>query len=166
MRILALDPGYGRLGIAVVEKFENKERVLFSNCIETDSKTPFPERLHLLGQAIEAAKETHSPDAVALERLYFNNNQKTAMHVAEVRGMIIHIASTYELPVFEYTPAQIKVAVSGSGRSDKRQMMAMVARLVRVRDGIQHDDEYDAIAVGLTCLASIRNLSPNTLRGA
>ncbi len=166
MRILALDPGYGRLGIAIVEKKENKEHVLFSDCIETSSKTPFPERLHTLGIAIEAARNKYDPGAIALERLYFTNNQKTAMHVAEVRGMIIHLASTFALPVFEYTPGEIKVAVSGSGRSDKRQMMSMVQRLVHVRDGIKHDDEYDAIAVGLTCIASERNLFLNVKKGA
>lgn len=161
MQILALDPGYGRLGIAIVEKIDNKECVIFSNCIETDSNSPFPERLETLGKAVEEVFTAHTPGAMALEHLYFTNNQKTAMHVAEVRGMLIHIATTHQIPVFEYTPGQIKVAVSGSGRSDKRQMMAMVSRLVKVRDGIKYDDEYDAIAVGLTCLAIERNLFSN-----
>lgn len=153
MKVLALDPGYGRLGIAVVEKSGGKEIVLYSDCIETTAATPFPERLRALGSAIESAIAMHAPEACALEHLFFTNNQKTAMHVAEARGMILYIASTHDIPVFEYTPNQVKVAVAGDGRADKGRLMAMVARLVATRADIKHDDEYDAIAVGLTCLA-------------
>jgi crossover junction endodeoxyribonuclease RuvC len=166
MRVLAIDPGFGRLGIAIVEKGQGKEQVLFSDCLETSSTLPFPERLRTLGEQIEACISEYVPSACALERLYFNANQKTAMQVAEVRGMILHIASVHHLPIFEYTPSQIKVAVSGSGRSDKRQMMAIIPKLVQVREGKLLDDEYDAIAVGITCLASERNLSPNGGKGA
>lgn len=166
MRILAIDPGYGRLGIAILEKKSAKEVVIFSECVETASTLPFPERLAILSRHIEDALREYRPVAMALERLYFSNNQKTAMQVAEVRGMLLHIASAHTLQVFEYTPNQVKVAVSGSGRSDKRQMMAMIPKLVEIREGKLLDDEYDAIAVGLTCLATVRNMSSDGGKGS
>lgn len=165
MRILAIDPGYGRLGIAILEKKLGKDIVIFSECVETASALPFPDRLAILSRHIENALREYRPVAMALERLYFSNNQKTAMQVAEVRGMLLHIASTHTLQVFEYTPNQVKVAVSGSGRSDKRQIMAMIPKLVEIREGKLLDDEYDAIAVGLTCLATARNISSDSGKG-
>jgi crossover junction endodeoxyribonuclease RuvC len=156
MRVLALDPGYGRLGIAVLDAPSGNSAVRFSDCIETAAGLAFPERLAILRGRIEEIIHAHDPEAVALEHIYFSKNQKTAIHVAEVRGMILAIAGTHGFSVFEYTPNQIKVAVTGSGRSDKRSVMSMIPRMVKVRNDIRLDDEYDAIAVGITCLASVR----------
>ena len=156
MRVLAIDPGFGRCGVAVVEKINGKETLLFSECIETSSKQSFPERLGEVVSRCTKALEAYAPDAFALERLYFTNNQKTAMQVAEVRGALIVLAAQHGLAVSEYTPGQVKSAVAGSGNADKKQIAKMVHVLMKIEKSIAHDDEYDALAIGLTHLAHAR----------
>jgi crossover junction endodeoxyribonuclease RuvC len=156
MRVIAFDPGFERLGISIVEKSGAKEMLLLSECMRTDKALPFHERLALLGGRVEALIEEWKPTAAAVENLYFEKNQKTAMDVAAVRGMLLYIASSYGLTVYEYTPLQVKVAMTGYGKSDKAAVSAMVARLVALPVKKRLDDELDAIAVGLTCLASAR----------
>lgn len=156
MKVIAIDPGYGRCGVAVVEKKDGKERWIYSECIETSAKTPFAERLaHVVGEC-ERLIETYTPDSLALERLFFNSNQKTAMQVAEVRGALLQLANTHGLTPHEYTPAQVKSATTGYGKADKKQVTAMLRMLLGIEKDIRHDDEYDAIAVGLTHLAHSR----------
>lgn len=155
MRIIALDPGFERLGVAVIEKQNGKETLLHSDCIRTDASLPFPERLKQLGTQVEALIEEWQPGGMALEELYFQKNEKTAMKVAEVRGVLKYLATTHDLPLHEYTPQQVKIAVTGYGRSDKAAVAAMVPRLLALPARKRLDDEMDAIAVGITCLASI-----------
>ena len=155
MRILAFDPGYERLGVAVLEK-NKKEELLFSDCIRTSAKLNFAQRLAELGAAAEALIKKWGPDAVALEEIFFENNAKTAMQIAEVRGMLTYVAASSNLPLYQYTPAQVKVAVTGNGRADKKAVGVMVRKITSLPAGRQGDDELDAIAVGITCLASIR----------
>lgn len=154
MRVLAIDPGYDRLGMAVLEKRGGKEAVLFSECVTTSKESPRAERLFDISEAVRAAARRFHPDALAIETLFLHTNQKTAMAVAEARGAILASAAREGLRVFEYAPLQIKIAVTGYGRSDKRQVAEMVKKLVRLEGKKRLDDEYDAIAVGLTCLAS------------
>ncbi len=156
MRILAFDPGYERLGVAVIEKVNGKEALLYSGCIRTKATLSFPERLAVLGAATEALIETWQPKAVALESLYFENNAKTAMNVSAVRGMLLYLAARNNLPAHEYTPLQVKVAVTGHGQASKAAVALMVPKLVSISLGKRLDDELDAIAVGITCLASLR----------
>lgn len=156
MRVLAIDPGYDRCGIAVLERVKGKEQVVHSQCFMTDRSQTFPQRLTTIGTEVERILMVHKPEMVALEALYWGSNQKTAMGVAEVRGMLIYLIGKAKLPLYEYTPPQVKTGVTGDGRSDKVQVTAMVKRLVKLSPGKRHDDEYDAIALGLTCLASVR----------
>lgn len=156
MRVIAIDPGYGRCGVAIVEKKDGKEHWIYSDCIETSSKTAFPDRLAHVVSECERLMQLHKPDVLAMERLFFNTNQKTAMHVAEVRGAILRAAHAYGIAAHEYTPAQVKSATTGSGRADKKQVIAMMHLLVSIAKPITHDDEYDAIAVGITHLAHSR----------
>jgi len=155
MRVLAFDPGYERLGVAVLEK-NKKEALLHSDCVRTSAKLPFEERLALLGAAAEALIKRWHPDAVALEEVYFEKNAKTAMQVAQVRGVLAYLAAKAAVPLYQYTPMQVKVATTGHGGSDKRAVAAMLSRLVSIKAGKRLDDEMDAIAVGITCLASVR----------
>jgi crossover junction endodeoxyribonuclease RuvC len=156
MKVLAIDPGYGRCGIAVLEK-ENREGILLhSDCIETDTIETFPDRLTTVGEGIEKILDEYSPASVAIEKLFFNTNQKTAFHIAEVRGMILYIAKRKHLEILEYTPLQVKIAITGSGVASKTQIIAMLPKLISMPNKKMLDDEYDAIAVGLTCLASVR----------
>ena len=156
MRVLAFDPGYERLGVAVLEKQNGKEVLLYSACIRTSAKSEFSARLKELGAAAEALIGEWKPDVVALEEVFFEKNAKTAMQVAEVRGALMYIAATANLVVHHYTPGEVKVAVTGYGGSDKRAIAAMVPKLLRLSEGKRLDDELDAIAVGITCLASVR----------
>lgn len=156
MRVLAFDPGYERLGAAVAERQNGKDILLHSDCIRTPAALSFPERMRSLGEACETLIRTWGPDAVALEEVYFEKNAKTAMQIAEVRGMLTYIAAHKGLPVFGYTPSEVKIAITGYGKSDKASVSAMVARLVGLPGKKRLDDEVDAIAVALTCLASAR----------
>ncbi len=156
MKIISIDPGYERLGVAIIEKnidTGSKEVLLHSDCIQTSAKLPFSERLRLLGTEVEGLIKKYKPHSLAIEKLYFQNNQKTAMHVAQTIGAIIYIAKSHGLEVFEYTPLQIKSACAGSGRANKKQIMVMLPHLIKIKKEIKYDDEYDAIAVGLTHLA-------------
>lgn len=156
MRVIAIDPGYGRCGVAIVEKKDGKEAWIYSDCIETHAKDGFVERLAQVVAECERLMKIHKPDALAMERLFFNSNQKTAMQVAEVRGAILNAAVSAGLPSFEYTPGQVKSATTGYGSADKRQVMDMLRMLLKIEKVVTHDDEYDAIAVGITHLAHSR----------
>lgn len=156
MKVISIDPGFGRCGIAVVEKKSGKDFLVDSTCVETKASAPFEERLATVVEECRRWIQKHAPNAVALERLYFNTNQTTAMRVAEVRGAIIQTANEAGLPVFEYTPSQIKVAAAGNGRADKAALTRMVRILLGLTKVIAYDDEYDAIAVGITHLAHAR----------
>ena len=155
-KVLGFDPGYERLGVALVERAALRESLLYSTCIHTSKSDPFPLRLRALGDATEKVIAKERPDALALERLYLTKNHKTAMGVAEVRGMLLYLAGKHALPVFEYTPMQVKLAVTGHGKSDKASVLAMVSKLIELPVKPMLDDEIDAIAVALTCLASTR----------
>jgi crossover junction endodeoxyribonuclease RuvC len=160
MRVLAFDPGYERLGVAVVEKIGGKETLVHSECVKTSASLSFPERLKLLGTAAEIFIKKYKPDIISLEDIYFAKNEKTAIKIAEVRGMLLYIAASRGIPLYEYTPSEVKVAITGYGKSDKTAVFAMVSRLVSLPDKKRLDDEVDAIAVGLTCLASMRYPQP------
>lgn len=163
MKILGIDPGYERIGIAVIDKSgSQKEELLYSECFKTSAKLPMPERLHLIGQRISDIIKEYTPDTLAIETLFFTNNQKTALAVSEVRGMVMYISMQAGLDVSEHTPNQIKTAITGYGKSDKTAMMKIIPMLVKMpvsgkgkTGGL--DDEYDAIAVALTCLACNKN---------
>jgi crossover junction endodeoxyribonuclease RuvC len=156
MKVLGIDPGYGRCGMAVVNRDDGKDSLVYSSCVETSAADDFPVRLNQIIDECGKLLKHHSPDAFAIEKLYFANNQKTAMHVAEVRGALISCAMQHDVPVFEYTPAQVKSAVAGHGGAQKKQIAAMLMLLLKMNKKIQHDDEYDAIAVGVTHLAHAR----------
>ena len=156
MKIISIDPGYDRVGIAILEKSiktNNKEQLLYSDCITTFSKDSFEKRLKLIGLRIEEIIQQYQPTVLVIESLFFNSNQKTAMLVAEAKGMIKYIALLNKLDVFEYTPLQIKIAITGYGKSNKQQITTMTQKLIRIKKEIKYDDEYDAIAIGLTYFA-------------
>ena len=146
MIIIGIDPGYDRLGIAIIEKpLKGKEILLYSACFQTSSKQDIYTRFGI------------NPTCFAIETLFITKNQKTAMRVAEARGIIIHQAIKAEIPITEYTPLQIKMAVTSDGWSDKERVIKMIPLLVEMKSKITHDDEYDAIAVALTHAACMRS---------
>lgn len=153
MKVLAIDPGYDRLGVALLSREANRDLVLFSTCIQTARSLPFHERLYTVGQQLDTIMSEHHPNALAIETLFFNKNITTAIAVAQARGMIIYLAQKHGCTVHEYGPQEIKVAVTGYGKSDKAAVVAMVKRLALQVPEKAHDDEYDAIATGITHLA-------------
>lgn len=154
MRIIAIDPGYERLGVAIIEKISGKEILIFSDCIKTSSKAPHAERLKIIGLKIAELIEKYQPKALAIETLFFETNVKTAMKVSEARGIMLYEVAKKDLQIREFTPLEIKVAVTGYGKSDKGQVTMMVKKLIKIEKELKHDDEYDAIAVGLTYFAT------------
>jgi crossover junction endodeoxyribonuclease RuvC len=149
MKILGIDPGYDRVGIAVIED----NILLHSECFSTNPKEDFHLRLRDVGKRINKIIFDYCPDMMAIESLFITKNQKTAMKVAEARGVISYEASLKNIPIFEYSPPQIKVAITGHGGSDKTQIIKMIPLLLKIKAKKALDDEYDAIAVALTCQA-------------
>mgnify|MGYP001573241592 CR=1 len=160
MKIIAIDPGFDRCGVCILEKNEQtgKETLVYSECVQTGRELPFSDRLHILGTEVSRIITQHSPTVLALEELFFKNNQKTAMKVAEARGMILYLGKAHGLSVAEYTPLQIKTAITGYGRADKAQVSMMVYKLIEIPTGKKLDDELDAIACGLTHFAYYKTL--------
>lgn len=158
MRVLGIDPGYERIGVAIVEKGgnANKESVVFSDCIVTSRDLEHGQRLEEISSAVSRLIEIYKPEALSVESLFFNTNQKTALKVSEARGAILAAASKLGLPISEYTPLEIKIAITGYGRADKKQISDMVKRITAMEKLAKFDDEYDAIAVALTHLATKR----------
>lgn len=159
MKIIALDPGYDRCGLAVIERAESgKEVLLDSMCISTDSKQPFEKRMMVVAQTFREWLTQHQPTICVLENLFFASNQKTAMRVAEMRGALILVVTELGIPIHEFTPKQVKIAVTGDGSATKKQVIMMLPKLIRIEKTILLDDEYDAIAVGLTASASLKSI--------
>lgn len=165
MKILSIDPGFERMGVAIIEQTKNngKPLVLYSVCVRTNPKDEFPARLKIIGGAIEETIKKYRPGALAIEKLFFSTNQRTALSVSEARGVAVYEAAKRGLSVFEYTPIQIKAAVTGYGHATKNQIILMVKALADFKDKEKKaatkkmsDDEFDAIAVGLTHLACAR----------
>jgi len=156
MRILGIDPGYDRLGLAVVEGDPSRPTVVWSDCV-TPAKGPMEERLAAVEAAVRDAITTYAPDALALESLFFSVNKKTAMQVAEARGAVLSAAGTAGLAVREFSPGTVKLAVTGDGRADKVAVARMIPKLVSLLPRKRLDDELDAIAVAICGLASSRS---------
>ncbi len=153
MVILGIDPGYGRLGYALLEKNDKEERLIDYSCIETSSKKKKEERFLKISEKLEKIINKYKPDILAIEKLYFTTNQKTALTVSEVRGIIIYIALKNKMKIVEYTPLEVKTAVCGYGKAPKEQVKSMVQILIKTPKEIKLDDTADAIALCLTCSA-------------
>jgi len=154
---LAVDPGFDRVGVAVLDGTDN---LLFSDCIETNRKLSHQERLLEIGEAIALLIKEWKPDTLAIESLFFNQNITNALKVSEARGVVIYEATRAGLGVFEYSPQAIKIAVTGVGKADKDQMATMVKKLLNlpIKPSKRLDDEIDAIAVGITHLATEKRI--------
>jgi crossover junction endodeoxyribonuclease RuvC len=152
MKILAIDPGYDRLGIAIIEGNPSRPDLIWSDCVIPD-KGPISERLACISRAVTDAIQNYEPDAVALETIFFSINKKTALGVAEARGAILAAAGIASLPVMEFSPQQVKLAVTGYGGAQKSAIATMIPQLLTLPKKKRLDDELDAIAIGITALA-------------
>ena len=157
MKILGIDPGFGRLGYAIIEKNGESSQitVIDCSCFETDSKTEYYKRLLAVAEKIRKLMIKYRPDAVAVEKIFFTQNKKTAFQIAEIRGIIIYLAVSSKIPVFEYTPLEVKMALCGYGRADKNQISKMLELILGLKYLPKKDDAADALAISLTCANSI-----------
>lgn len=152
MIVLGIDPGTAMTGYGVVERTGSRLRALDYGCIETTPDWTLPQRLMTIHQALTDLIETHRPELMAVERLFFNRNVQTAFAVGQARGAVLLTAAQHSLPVFEYGPHEVKVAVTGYGRAHKDQVQKMVQAVLDMPVLPRPDDAADALAVAI-CLA-------------
>ena len=164
-RVLGIDPGFDRIGVAILERDGSKQVLLHSECIVTNKKDAHEKRLLKLGTRLHEMILEWKPTELAIEKLFFNQNTTSALKVAEARGVIIFQAALAKLSIFEYSPQAIKIAVTGYGKADKTSIEGMVRKLIKfpAPDGKDVrvktlDDEIDAIAVGITHLATRKGI--------
>ena len=149
MRIVGIDPGYAIIGWGVIDYGGGRFAVQNFGAVTTQAGQPFLQRLDRIYEEMTALLEQHQPDAMSIEKLYFKNNQKTAIEVAQARGVILLAAQRCGIPVFEYTPLQVKSAVTGFGQAQKPQVMEMTKRLLHLQAVPKPDDTADALAIAI-----------------
>jgi len=148
--ILGIDPGFGRVGFGVVKKNKVCEwKAVAYGCIETSAKKKFVDRIAEIHEELIGLIKKYKPTRMAVEELFFFKNLKTAIEVGQARGVILLTAVENKLPVDEFTPLQVKQAVTGYGRAEKKQMQKIVGMILKLKKPIKSDDAADALAVAL-----------------
>ena len=156
MRILGIDPGFAITGYSIIDYQGNKFKLIDSGAITTKAGVSFPLRLTKIYDEITQIINTYKPDAISVEELFFNNNVKTAINVAQARGIILVVGCQNNIPTFEYTPLQVKQAVVGYGRADKIQVQKMVKTILKVDTLPKLDDITDSMAIAICHAHSAR----------
>ncbi len=147
--VFGIDPGYAIVGWGAIGFQSNSYKTLGFGAIETQAGTDFNSRLEYIYDEIYSILNRCRPDALAIERLYFQTNQKTAINVAQARGVTLLAAQKLKIPIFEYTPLQVKTAVTGYGKAKKPQVMEMTRRLLKLDEVPKPDDTADALAIAI-----------------
>jgi crossover junction endodeoxyribonuclease RuvC len=150
MRIIGIDPGLGRLGWGVVESVSNRQIALRYGCIETDKDTSEEKRIEQVYAQLKAVIDELKPEVLAVEKLFFGRNVTTAFMVGQARGVVLLLAAQAQIPVYEYNPGEIKVAVTGYGKAAKSQTGQMVKAILKLKEIPRLDDTTDALAIALT----------------
>ena len=149
MRVLGIDPGYAIVGWGVVEYISNRFAPIGYGAVITEKDTPFEQRLVEIYESVFDICKRYQPEALSIEKLYYQHNQTTVIGVAEARGVILLAAAQCGVPIYEYTPMQVKQAVTGYGKAEKRQVMDMTKRLLKLAKTPRPDDAADALALAL-----------------
>ncbi|WP_442603500.1 crossover junction endodeoxyribonuclease RuvC [Paenibacillus sp. KN14-4R] len=149
MRILGIDPGIAIVGFGFIDKIGSRLTPVQYGCIQTEAHTDPAERLKQVYDSIQELIKRYKPDAVAIEKLFFNRNVTTAMSVSQARGVLILAAVQHNLPIAEYTPLQIKQAIVGYGKAEKKQVQEMVKVFLKLSAVPKPDDVADALAVAI-----------------
>lgn len=149
MIILGIDPGYAIVGYGAIRYERGRYVPIGHGAIFTRAEETFERRLEIIYDGMKQMLKKCRPDALAIEKLYFQNNQKTAIGVAEARGVVLLAAQKAKVPIFEYTPLQVKVAVTGYGQAHKPQVMEMTRRLLHLSEVPKPDDTADALAIAI-----------------
>lgn len=163
MLILGIDPGYAIVGWGVVRYERGRFVPMDFGAVTTPAGMPFGQRLAMIYRDLNEILERHHPDAAAVEKLYFQSNKTTAIDVAQARGVTMLALEQHGVPVFEYTPMQVKSAVTGYGQAQKPQVMEMIKRLLRLREVPKPDDTADALAIAI-CHAQYGGLQQRLIR--
>lgn len=150
MRILGIDPGIARTGWGILDLEKGVPRSIAFDCIETSGNQPMEQRLLHLHDGLRKVIKKYLPDEVVVEELFFSTNAKTALVVGQARGVVLYLAADMELSVFEYTPLQVKLAVAGYGKAEKKQVEKMMLIALNLAKPPQRDDTSDALAIALT----------------
>ena len=153
MKILGIDPGIGRMGYGITEKNRGKETFVAAGLLETPAGLPHADRLLMLAHELENIIGRHKPDVAAIESIFFAKNAKTALEVAQARGVAIFLCKKAGLAIEEYTPLQVKIALTGYGRAEKTQVAAMAKKLLAIPADLTQDDTLDALALCITSAA-------------
>ncbi len=156
MIVIGIDPGVARTGYGVLRRCDPRPVPLTFGCIETGGDSRPSRRLLEIYERVSLLFDEYAPDCIVLEQLFFSRNITSAMHVSEARGVILLAAEEREIPVTEYTPNQVKLAVTGSGRADKHQVQEMVRRLLRLQELPRPDDAADGLAIALCHINMVR----------
>ena len=151
MIILGIDPGFERMGCAVLKKSPSGEKLIYSACLVAPRSNPHENRLLRLANGLKKIIKDFKPDIMAIEKIFFTVNQKTALKVAEARGVALLLAAENNLKVIEFTPLEVKMALTGYGRAEKTQVKKMVLAMLKISGDKKLDDEIDAIAMALAC---------------
>ena len=149
MIILGIDPGYAIVGYGIVEYKNNSFKTISYGAVTTSADTPFVNRLDKIYNEITDIIQRFNPQALSIEKLFFNTNTSTAIDVAQARGVILLAAQHANIPVYEYTPLQVKQAVTGYGRAEKRQVMELTKTLLGLSKVPRPDDTADALAMAI-----------------
>lgn len=149
MKILGIDPGYAIVGYGVVNFENSRYKTLEYGAITTPAEMDFNRRLKIVYDSVYSIIQKNKPEALSIEKLYFHTNQKTAIGVAEARGVILLAAVNSAVEIFEYTPLQVKTTVTGYGRAQKQQVMEMTRRLLGLKEVPKPDDTADALAIAI-----------------
>ncbi len=158
MRILGIDPGIAIVGFGLIEADTGRAQMLQYGAVTTEAGLPLATRLFQIGNDMEELIGQCRPDVIAIEELFFNNNITTGIAVAHGRGVILYSAEKCGIPLFEYTPSQVKQAVVGYGKAEKRQVMDMTKRLLKLKAVPKPDDAADALAIALCHARSATSL--------
>lgn len=158
MRTLGIDPGIATVGFGVVDSEKNNQALVRCGVITTPAGTSLSSRLDLIFSDIDELIRTFSPDVMAVEELFFNTNITTGIAVAQGRGVILLAGYRAGIPIFEYTPLQVKQAVVGYGRAEKRQVIDMVRRILNMKAAPKPDDAADAVAIAICHARSTTSL--------
>lgn len=160
MRILGIDPGFATIGFGLVEAERGLARMVTYGAITTPAGLPLSRRLYQIGSDMEDLIGQLKPDVISIEELFFNTNITTGIAVAHGRGVLLYTAEKCGVPLYEYTPSQVKLAVTGYGKAEKRQVMDMTRRLLKLGKVPRPDDAADALALALCHARSVTSRLP------
>ena len=150
MRVLGIDPGYAIVGWGVVEYISNRFAPIGYGAVITEKDTPFEQRLVEIYESVFDICKRYQPEALSIEKLYYQHNQTTVIGVAEARGVILLAAAQCGVPIYEYTPMQVKQAITGYGKAVKKQVQEMTRILLHLPAIPKPDDTADALAMAIT----------------